>query len=64
VSVLESLVYGRIQIAIDNLVRRESRQSLGALVELACQVLALLMCPLGGSGEGSELGVDLLQQLG
>lgn len=61
--VLESLVARLIQISIVDLVGLHTRQRCRNLGQLTAQVLALLVCALRGSRQGSELRVDLMQEL-
>lgn len=63
-SVLESLVDSLIKITIVDLVGLESGKSSRNLGQLTAEVHALLVSTLSGSGQGSELGVDLVQELG
>lgn len=61
--VLKGLVDGVVDVAVVDAVERHAGQGARQLVELARQVLALLVGALGGGGQRRELAVDLAEQL-
>ena len=61
--VLERLVGGVVQVAVIDFVGDHAGKGQGQLVELAPEVLALLMSALSGGGQGGKFGVDLQEQL-
>lgn len=63
-SVTEGLVDGLVEVTIVDLIGLETRKSGGNLGKLAAEVDTLLVGTLGGGRQGSELGVDLVQELG
>jgi hypothetical protein len=64
VSVTERLVDGLVEVTIVDLIGPEARKSGGNLGKLVAEVDTLLVGTLGGGRQGSELGVDLVQELG
>lgn len=64
VPIMESLVDSLIQVTVVDLVSFQTRQRSGDLRQLAAQIHALLVCALGRGGEGGELCVDLVEELG
>ena len=62
-AVLERFVDGFVHVAVVDFVGGHAGYRLRQLVELAAQVLPLLMGALGGCGERSQFGVDLEQEL-
>jgi hypothetical protein len=63
VPVLEGFVDGLVEVAVVDFVAQQARRGLGQLVELAAEVLALLVGALGRRGEGGEFVIDLHEQL-
>ena len=63
VAVLEGLGHGVVDVAVADVVGRHARAGARQLVELARQVLALLVRALRRGRQARQLGVDLVQQL-
>ena len=62
-AVLERFVDGFVHVAVVDFVGGHAGYRLRQLVELAAQVLPLLMGALGGCREGSQFRIDLEQEL-
>ena len=63
VVVLERFIHGFVHVAVVDFVGGHAGDRLRQLVELAAQVLPLLVGALGGGGEGSQFRIDLEQEL-
>ena len=61
--VLERLVHSSIQIAVPNVVGIQAIAQASQLVELVCEILALLMSTLCSSRQGGELVINLPEKL-
>ena len=61
--VVEGLVDRLVEIAVEDLVCLHARRRCRQLIEFLAEVLALLVSTLGCSREGSELVIDLSEQL-
>ena len=61
--ILKRLIRRLVQIAIVDFVNQHPRRRLSKFIELATEVLALLMRALCGGGEGSEFIIDLDEEL-
>ncbi len=59
--VLERFVNSFVYVPVVDFVGQHPRRRLRQFVELASQILTLLMGALGCSGEGSEFGINLEQ---